>query len=255
MINLHSAFERALPAAKAGVIAGVVPVVGGRVAAAKAAPRASAACAEPDCDLSYGGGPVEHSPHVYLLLWGPNWNATSPDYQYLTGFYAGLGASPDDTWSTITSQYGDGSGVPAFGTSVFKGAWKDTTAPPNPVTPDDLAAEADGFVSSQHVGDVADAQIVIASQSGTCFSDGFAGSCGQVSITGYCGWHSMTINGVPFTSLPYQLDASTRCGEDFVNSAGTADGHSASATRSAMSLCPPAHLRCRACGATTPVPA
>ena len=71
VISLHSAFARALRSAGAGSPAGVVPPRGTRTAA-RAAARAAASCTEPNCDLSYGGGAVQRSPHVYLLLWGPN---------------------------------------------------------------------------------------------------------------------------------------------------------------------------------------
>jgi len=205
-LNLRAAFDRALRTAAAGPIGGVVPSVSARLRGSRSVGKASAACAEPDCDLSYGGGPVQHSPKVYLVLWGPSWNSSSPAYQYLAAFYSGLGVSPDDNWSTITSQYGDGTGTPAFGSSVYAGATFDSSTPPNPVTENDLATEADAAATSLGITDIADAQVVIASQSGTCFSDGFAGSCGTptTATTAYCAWHSMTTdNSVPFTNLPY----------------------------------------------------
>ncbi len=228
-LNLRAAFDRALRTATAGPIGGVVPSVSARLRGARSVGKASAACTEPDCDLSYGGGPVQHSPKVYLVLWGPSWSLSSPAYQYLAAFYAGLGASPDDNWSTITSQYGDGAGTPAFGSSVYAGATLDSSTPPNPVTYTDLAAEADAAATSLGITDIADAQVVIASQSGTCFNDGFAGSCGTPTsaTTAYCAWHSMTTdNSVPFTNLPYQPDAQGECGEGFINSPGTYDGFS-----------------------------
>ena len=64
-------------------------------------------------------------------------------------------------------------------------------------------------------------QVVIASAPGTCFSDTFAGDCGSPSGSGgYCAWHSSagTPNGdLPFTNLPFQLDAGYACGENWVN--------------------------------------
>ena len=67
---------------------------------------------------------------------------------------------------------------------------------------------------------------MIASQSGTCFSDGFAGSCGTPQPKGaYCGWHDYNGN-VPYTNLPYMLDAGQLCGENWINkgTTGLADG-------------------------------
>jgi 3D (Asp-Asp-Asp) domain-containing protein len=225
VIDLHRAYRDALPHATARRIAGVVPPRGKRVSVRRASGAGS--CAEPDCDLTYGGGPVQHSPHVYLLLWGPQWTSSSQAYVDLYYLYDGLGMTSHDTWSTITSQYGDGSGDPGFGGSVFEGAWQDGSVPPDPVTPDDLAAEADVLASQLGISDRADTQIVVASQPGTCFSDGFAGSCGTVSTGGsYCAWHSFSSAGVPFTNLPYQPDAGTSCGKNWINpgTTGTYDG-------------------------------
>jgi hypothetical protein len=236
-LNLRSAVERASPSATIGPIAGVVPPRGAQARGAEArgsvrSAQAATACVEPNCDVAYGGGPVQHSPHVYLVLWGPNWSSSSPAYQYLAAFYSGLGVTPDDNWSTITSQYTDGSGAPAFGTSVLAGVVQDTSTPPNPVTEDDLASEAAGAASYFDITDLADAQVVIASQSGTCFNDGFAGSCGvpvpSTDTSAYCSWHAITTGGVPVVNLPYALDAGSECGENWINSgaAGTYDGFS-----------------------------
>jgi hypothetical protein len=232
VISLHQSYARALIRTSAGQRSGIVPPRG--VHLRRPAASAAAGCTEPACDLAYGGGPVQHTPHVYLLLWGPDWTTSSLAFADLYYLYEGLGVTPDDTWSPITSQYGDGTGQPTFGSSVFEGAWHDTTTPPDPVTPDDLAAEAAGFATEQGITDLTDAQIVVASQSGTCFSDGFAGSCGTPDSSGtYCGWHTYAVGGslsgdLPFTNLPYQLDAGTYCGENWVNagSAGTYDGFS-----------------------------
>ena len=226
-----------------GPEAGVVPMLTGRgagPAATTALITSSAAakgCKEPDCDLSRHGGPVQHSPHVYLLLWGPKWNTTGLPSQvasYLAAFYSGLGTS-SDSWSTITSQYADGSGHPTFGNPVFDPAtdiFNDQTAPQSSVTPQDIGAEALKIVS--HITDTADAQVVVAAQSGTCFSDGFAGdSCKPAENADYCGWHDAvavpnSTGYLPYVNLPWQLDANYGCGQNFVNggSAGLLDGWS-----------------------------
>jgi Ricin-type beta-trefoil lectin domain/Putative Ig domain len=223
IVNLHRAYERALPHVRLGRIAGIIPPLGKRVKARTLA----AGCTEPNCPLVYNGGSVQHTPHVYLLLWGPNWTSSDPAYAVLYYLYSGLGVTSHDAWSTITSQYGDGTGHPGFGSSVFAGAFQDTSSPPASVGQAGLAAEADGFASLEGITDLTDAQIVIASQSGTCFSDGFLGSCGTPNPNAqYCAWHSYSSE--PYTNLPYQLDAGTLCGENFINggSAGTYDGTS-----------------------------
>jgi hypothetical protein len=174
-------------------------------------------CTEPDCNLASGGGPVQHSPKVYLLLWGPSWGSggtiTDPAGQYMQSFLQGLG-TPSDTWSLSTSQYTDSTGHPSFSGSVLAGTFQDTSTPPvqDQTT---LAAEADAFATQQGISGN-DAQIVVASQSGTQFADGFG--------TQYCAWHSSS--SVPFTNMPYVADVGAGCGQNFVNSgsAGTYDG-------------------------------
>ena len=176
------------------------------------------ACTEPDhCNLVYNGGQVQHSVKLYLLLWGPNWSSDpsqSASASYLESFYAGLGVQPEDTWSTITDQYTDGTGHPFFNGSVYAGAFQDTSTPPSGATQAQLAAESDAFDSAEGIpSGSTDVQVVVATQSGTCPS-GFA--CGGSGS--YCAWHSDDDNSVPFTNLPYMLDAGGSCGEDFVSS-------------------------------------
>jgi hypothetical protein len=228
VINLHQPYLRALPRAHHGPIMDKMQPRGHRVHTK--AVYGPDACVEPNCNLGYGGGSVQHAPRVYLLLWGPTWSSSGADTEYLNAFYSGLGFGPQDTWSTITSQYGDGSGNPGFSGSVLQGVFQDTTAPPSDVSPSDLNAEADAFTSTEGLTDLGNAQVIIASQSGTCFSDGFAGNPGGCvsSPPAYCAWHTGSAMGETFTNLPYSLDAGSGCGENFINpgSAGTFDGFS-----------------------------
>ena len=186
-------------------------------------------CAEPYCPLTYHGGLVQHSPHVYLLLWGPDWS-TDPNQAatatQLESFYSGLGVTPDDNWSTTTSQYSDGTGRPIFTGSVYEGVWQDTSTPPTGVDQTGLAAEADAFTSKQGITDLSDAQIVVATQSGTCPAGFYAPSCNGGSGY-YCAWHSSS--NEPYVNLPYVLDAGAPCGENSVNTNGTYDGLSIAA--------------------------
>ena len=218
VMNLAKARAAAAPHIKQGKIAGVVPPVGRKV---KNAPAAG--CTEPNCNLLYNGGSVQHSPHVYLLFWGPAWGTDSGQEataSYMEGFYRGLGAQPQDDWSTTTDQYSDSTGHPSFSGSVYEGAFQDTSTPPTGVDQSQLAAEADAFTSAHGITDTTDAQIVIATQSGTCPQDFYASICGGTG--NYCAWHSSS--NEPYTNLPYILDSGTGCGEDFINSNGTYDG-------------------------------
>lgn len=166
-------------------------------------------------NLLYNGGPVVHRPSVFLDFWGSQWNSDSNGVaQYVQSFVSGLGGSGDN-WSTITSQYTDTSGQgPSFGGSVLAGTWFDNGgAAPQSASQSDLAAEA--VAAAQHFGvSGPDIQIVVLSPSGTN-PDGFPNS-------GFCAWHDFTASGsgdIPFTNMPYVLDAGSSCGANSVRSA------------------------------------
>jgi hypothetical protein len=222
VINLHKAYEARLGSAALGKIAGKVPPFGTEPLRG----RGGNDCAEPSCAVQYNGGLVQHSPHVYLLLWGPNWSADPNQAavaNFLVNFYQGLGDQPDDNWSTVTTEYPDGTGPPMFSNGVYAGTWHDTSSPPTNgmLGQEGLATEADAFTAAMGVTDLNDAQVVIATQSGTC-PDGFAATMCNPGTGSYCAWHSSS--NEPFTNLPYILDAGSTCGADSVNSSGTNDG-------------------------------
>jgi hypothetical protein len=202
-----------------GPISGVVPPMSG---GAKSSPAvATSKCSEPECNVSYHGGPVVHSPRVYLVFWGPKWKTSGADYKYITSFYRGLGTSKDN-WSRITTQYGDHKGHPKFSGSVLARIYMDRVKPPKTVSIDTLANLAVG-VANRFKVNRANSEIVILAQSGTCYtaSNLFAGSCGTFHSNGlYCGWHAATSNGVLVTNVPYQPDAGRACGVDWLKSGG-----------------------------------
>ena len=252
VVNLHQQFARSLATKRVVTApkAGIVPMMTGHapgtatttvaLTSANASSAAAAACKEPDCNMSRHGGKVQHAPHVYLLLWGPDWATSGSDANsvanYLAALFAGLGPVKNDTWSTVTSQYGDGTGHPVFGKPLLNPSTdivNDASAPPTTVTPNEIATEALSAMTPLKITDTADAQVVVAFESGQCFNDGFAGDCGSLQQSGYCGWHSAVKTGtgtayLPYVNLPWQLDAVQGCGQNFVNggSAGLFDGWS-----------------------------
>jgi hypothetical protein len=265
-----ASFQNSSGGVAIGKVAGIIPAKGSSLkinaAIAKnatAAPASTATtpatCTEPDCDVVYNGGPVQLTPHVYIVFWGPKWTSLASEVateNYLVSFYKGLGQTTNgDTWSPTVWQYGDSSGHPTFGTSLLAGDWVDTTdAVPATVSATDLANEASEAANHFNIPDSTvadDDQIVVASQSGTCFAPEeidsdqtltFAGSCGTVqSGGGYCAFHTaeLTSNSsiyLPFVNLPYQTDAGAGCGENFVNAGtkGTDDGFSMNAGHETM---------------------
>ena len=223
VVNLQKAYEAELGHTKPGKISGVVYPLGQRP---KAAANAAATCTEPACPLVYNNGPVQQTPQVYLVLWGPNWSkipSQQASANYLESFYSGLGDGPDDIWSPITSQYGDSTGNPAFPASVLGGVLLDTQIPPPDANQIQIAAEANASAVKFGITDLADAQIVVATQSGTC-PQGFAGSSCPPSTNSYCAYHSSS--NEPYINLPYLPDAGSACGQDFVNNDGIHDGFS-----------------------------
>jgi hypothetical protein len=250
-------FQPASRSVTTGKVAGIIPARGtslkknAALAKPAASPAIGAAAAascpttdEPNCPVVYNGGPVEHAPRVYLIFWGPKWTSDTATQNFVTSFFTSLGqTSKGDDWSTTVEQYGDKTGHPTFGTQLLAGSWVDTSSTPgpsqtSPVTMTDLGTEATKAVSHFGITDTDDANIVIASQSGTCFAPPdssdptftFAGNCGTEQDTGYCAFHS-DVPGksglyLPFENLPYQPDAGTGCGQDFINLPGTDDGYS-----------------------------
>jgi Ricin-type beta-trefoil lectin domain/Putative Ig domain len=217
VVNLHQAYEAQLKHTKVGKISGIVYARGHQP---KATANAAAACTEPACPVAWQGGTVQHTPHVYLLFWGPNWQ-TDPVQEasatYLENFFSGLGnGQVDDTWSTITSQYADATGSPGFSGLVYEGAFNDPITPHSDTSLAQIGAEADSFVQDQGITDLNDAQIIVATQSGTCPQGFLATGCtGGTLPRNECGYHSSS--NQPFINLPYVLDAGTSCGKDAVN--------------------------------------
>jgi len=227
VIDLHRAFEARLGQVKAGKIWGIVYARGHKV---KQTANVTASCTEPACPVTWQGGLVQHTPHVYLLFWGPNWQ-TDPNQEasatYLENFFSGLGnGQTDDKWSTITSQYADATGAPSFSGLVYEGAFNDTSTPPSDTSLFQIGAEADTFATSKGITDLNDAQIVVATQSGTCPQGFLATGCsGGTLPRNDCGYHSSS--NEPFVNLPYEIDAGQACGEDAINpTTGTNDGWS-----------------------------
>ncbi len=231
----HRGYAAALAAVKRAGHHRIAGIEYARGKGPKALGAAGTKCTEPNCNLTYHGGPVQTSPHIYLVFWGPNWKSDATQQasaNHLIKFYQGLGVTPKDSWSTITSQYVDAAkGHPAFTGSVYMGDYYDPTVPPTGATQTQLAAEAVTMAKQFGIStDQVNTQIIVATQSGTCPQGFYAPTCNGGSGF-YCAWHANT--GVPgynvtYTNLPYLLDAGAGCGQNFVNAgtAGTNDGWS-----------------------------
>ena len=178
-------------------------------------------------NLSYHGGVggigVETAPHIYLVLWGSQWNNNDPSGEeaILHNFYSGAGGS---SWLNSVTQYCQGvaSGTVTCGSSgthagnqsgILVGAWYDNAvAAPSKPSQSQLAAEAvraANFFGNTTAAKNASVQYVIATSHGNNAS-GFG--------TQYCAWHSSTSStygNVAYTNLPYMTDAGASCGANF----------------------------------------
>jgi serine protease len=225
-----------------GTVSGLIPARGSSIKKTALAPAstshaaAAVACStEPDCNLPYGGGPVQHTPHVYLVFWGPKWGTNAATENFVKGFFTDLG-QPSDYWSTTVEQYGDKTGHATFGKGLLVGTYWDNHTPEKSVNDTNLGTEAADAINWLHITDTNNADVVIAAQQGTCFASlggvTFAGNCGTPQTSGYCAFHDWDVNGsnsslyLPWVNLPYQPDAGAGCGQGFINSPGTNDGYS-----------------------------
>ena len=239
-----ASFDSSSGTVATGTVSGLIPARGSSLKKNAALAPASAStshaaaavpCTEPDCNLPYGGGPVQHTPHVYLVFWGPKWGTNTATENFVKSFFTDLG-QPSDYWSTTVEQYGDKTGHPTLGKSVLVSTYWDNHTPEKSVNDTNLGTEAAATINWLHITDTNDANVVIAAQQGTCFAASggvtFAGNCGTPQASGYCAFHDWDVNTansslhLPWVNLPYQPDAGVGCGQTFINSPGTNDGYS-----------------------------
>ncbi|HEV2345693.1 MAG TPA: hypothetical protein VGS97_16460 [Actinocrinis sp.] len=186
--------------------------------------------------LSYGGGTVVTTPHVYIVYWGSQWGSSSitndPSGEaalQLSFFNHAYGSG--DTYFTSQTQYCQGVAIGttqcgSSGTHVghpsaspVAGTWLDSaSAAPNKPSATQLAAEARRGASHFAVsGD--NVQIIVDSPHGVVPS-GFK--------TQYCAYHDLTTastgGDVPWTNMPYVTDAGAACGSNFIPASGGISG-------------------------------
>ena len=186
-----------------------------------AGPHARALHTDATNNLNYGGGPVQHSPKIYLIFWG--WSSASdtthdPDGMatYLVNYFNALGGS---NLGNVQTQYNDNSGYITNPHPEEAGVWYDSSSlPPTNYAESDIQAEANRAVS--HFGYSADANYFVVTPHNYTTS-GFGSQ--------WCAFHnsmSGTSGPVAYTDFPYVPDAGSGCGVGNVNSPGTLDGAS-----------------------------
>ena len=193
-------------------------------------------------NMAYFGGSVQVTPKIYLVLWG--WGeagafnhttagrpANDPDgvAALMTNFVAAIGGT---SWERIATQYYQSNYNGTFSNvsnprQELAGVWHDDTTPIHDnLSPLELAQEAGRAAQHFGVSNPANANFVVATPQ--MYNDaGF-------NQGSYCAWHDYVTpisypgvtTGIAFTNMPYVLNATGSCGQDFVNPApaGNNDG-------------------------------
>ena len=169
-------------------------------------------------NLQYHGGPVEAPVAVYISWWGSAWqtgfSSSSAAQTYVTSFFNNVGGTG---WGRTTDQYCSSTACPNNPTNELKGQWIDTTPVPGSPTQSDIANAA--YRLAQHFNGVnPNADYMVFTPSGQS-QNGFG--------TQWCAYHSSS-GSLAYSYMPFQPDAGTACGMNFVNSgsAGYFDGFS-----------------------------
>ncbi|MBV8489575.1 MAG: hypothetical protein JO199_03520 [Candidatus Eremiobacteraeota bacterium] len=171
-------------------------------------------------NLNYYGGPVQTTPHIYVVYWGFNASGADPNGEQTrnTNFLSAVGGSQ---WlSTVTQYYQSGPSYIQNNSGELVSTWVDSTDSV-PSSPTDAQVAAEAVKLAQHFGAYSENNSYVVATPHGHNTSGFA--------TQWCAYHSTTSYGgttIPYTNMPYMSDGGTSCGENSVNSgsAGILDG-------------------------------
>jgi hypothetical protein len=189
---------------------------------------ASAHLASHSANLPYGGGPVLHSNRAHVIFWAPSGSglAFDPDYQSLIEtFLIDVAADSHRTGNVygLSGQYTDGSGPAAYDSTYGGEVLASDPLPSNgctepPVTgpgwsvcltDDQLQTELEHVIATDHLPTTnRDVYFLVTPDGfGSC-TDSSSMSCSLGgSVSGYCGYHSGTPNGILYAVIPYNAVA------------------------------------------------
>jgi hypothetical protein len=146
-----------------------------------------------------GGGGVEHSPHIYAIFWGSNWNSApgSETKAMVLKLFEGLS---NTAYQGILTQYFDSTS--RVGKTVAVTSYVDT-AVTAPATVNDAKVQAEVAKAIEANGWTAEInhQFVVFTAPGTTYATGFN--------TGFCGYHGLTkegVTGAVYGFIAYQGD-------------------------------------------------
>lgn len=192
----------------------------------------AAAPASSPNNLAYRGGSVFTTPAIYIIYWGPQWASgfstggysSGQAQTYVHSFFGGVGGS---SWLNSQMQYCQGAAVGtqfcSGGQRVtnpagqLKGTWNDTTSVP--AFPSDAQVQAAARRGASHFGYSASAlYMVVTPHNHNTLGFGLQ----------WCAYHdNSTFGGRPlaYANLPYNPDAGTLCGRNFVNRSNNSFGN------------------------------
>jgi hypothetical protein len=168
---------------------------------------------QPDILLSYGGGPVQVTPKVFLIFWGYTKYGDSHGVKPLLERYASNWGGGTGIHNIYTQYYEISGGKKIYITNPSKqygGAWEDDTDAV-PLHPTDAQVAAEALRGVTHFGYNGNASYVVATPHGRSTS-GFG--------TSFCAYHSATFSAgrlVSYTNLPYIPDAGVHCGANIIS--------------------------------------
>ncbi len=175
-------------------------------------------------NLPYGGGPVLHSNRTHVIFWEPAGSGLAFDPGYaslIETFLMDVAADSHKTTNVygLSGQYTDGSGPAAYDSS-YGGSVVATdplpangcTEPPMTgpgwavcLTDTQLATEIEHVIAANNLPTAnRDVYFLVTPTGlGSC-TDASSSSCALGgSVSGYCGYHSETDNGILYAVIPY----------------------------------------------------
>jgi hypothetical protein len=138
------------------------------------------------------GGLVQANPTIYLIFWGPNWNATTglaSHQQVATAVKNMVGSLNGTFYASILTQYlGNGNSAITLG-----GTWQDQTAPPATVNRAAVATEVDAAITANPTWNAGNnSQFMVLTQSGT----NIPAFASDEEPTDFCAYHDHAASSV-----------------------------------------------------------
>jgi len=163
-------------------------------------------------DLTYNGGPVQHSPRTYVVFWGSSWKnsggALNSVGNVVDKYFRDVGST---SFENILTQYYDGGGR-VQNSQAYGGYWIDSATPGYDYscggrTVQDSAIQNEvnhAIASKGWPRDSANAIYYVYTPSGYYVNDG-SGSCSEQQ---FCAYHGYSTSSLAYAAMAYPLSLS-----------------------------------------------